>query len=80
MPDKTNPLQGVIDGLVGEYRDSKKAAKTQGVVPIGSKQVSVVRAAKEFAAMSPEQRQATMDKIGVEETMKLVKHLGGESD
>jgi hypothetical protein len=78
VPDrpKQNPLQPVIDDLAGEYRESRRAARSNGVVPIGNQRLTLARAAKAFAAMSPEQRQTTMEKIGPEETMKIVKHLG----
>ena len=63
MAERKNPMQGVVDGLVGEYKNSKLAARTNGVIPLGQKQVSIDQASKEFAAMSPEQRQTTMNKI-----------------
>lgn len=79
MPDKQNEFQSIVDDLATEYTDSRKRGRENKVVPLGQTRVDIEKAALEFQDMTPERRQTTMDRIGPEETMKIVRHLGQQN-
>lgn len=70
---RTNAAQGGIELIVKEYKQFKKAAQESNPVPLGLERVSGNEATKRFRDMTAAQKQGMIDKLGMEEVMKLVK-------
>jgi len=76
MPQRNEFTEAILE-LVQEYKQLTRDSKESKVPPFMSERLTSEESAKRFRGMSQEERRQVVEKMGVEEAMKLVKTING---
>jgi|TARA_Y100001951_G_scaffold95779_1_gene93641 hypothetical protein len=76
MPQRNEFTEAILE-LVQEYKQLTRDSKDSKVPPFMSDRLNSEESAKRFSGMSQEERRRVVEKMGVEEAMKLVKSING---
>lgn len=76
MPQRNEFTEAILE-LVQEYKQLTRDSKSANIPPFMSDRLNSEESAKRFSGMSQEERRRVVEKMGVEEAMKLVKSING---